>query len=309
MLYSTTASDFLYLRQNINTKNLNGSDSSLASLFLLQPKYDIELCVEDAVLFRRYHGKQNRLGWGFPIPLQTAGETYLRSAIAYILEQSAKENIMPQFCLCTQEQKNQIDACLSKYFSSYSAEWNTNRDDSDYLYLTQNLATLSGPNYQKKRNHVSRFNRIYGTDWEFKTFPEYDIADDIMFVADTWFTEKDGPENEALILEHESIRTALDNAELLNMRGGVVYIYGKPAAMTLASPVSDSVLDVHFEKAVAEHEPNGVFAIVNNQFAKTCTDYLYINREEDMGVEGLRKAKLSYKPTVVLDKFYGTVTK
>ena len=307
MQYSTTASDFMYLRENINTKKLNGSDSALASLFLLQPKYDIELCVENSVLFRKYHGAQNRTGWAFPIPLHSASESYLHSALAFILDQCEKENVTPQFCLCTQEQKNLIDACFTKHFSSCSVSWNTNRDDSDYLYLTQNLATLSGSNYQKKRNHISRFNRIYGDDWTFKTFPEHDIADDIMFVADTWFNEKDGPENEALILEHESIQIALENAQLLQIRGGVVYIHGKPAAMTLASPISDIVLDVHFEKAIAEHEPNGVFAIVNNQFAKTCTDFLYLNREEDMGVEGLRKAKLSYKPTTVLDKFYGKV--
>ena len=77
--------------------------------------------------------------------------------------------------------------------------------------------------------------------------------------------------------------------------------------MTLAAPVSDSLLDVIYEKAIEEYEKNGAYAVINQQFAKRCDRYLYLNREEDMGVEGLRKAKLSYKPSIILEKFYGAV--
>ena len=95
-------------------------------------------------------------------------------------------------------------------------------------------------------------------------------------------------------LEQESIELALENKELLGICGGVLYINGEPAAMTLASSISSDVLDVIYEKAYGEFE----------QFARHMDSFLYLNREEDMGVEGLRKAKLSYKPTMILDKFY-----
>ncbi|MBQ7157984.1 MAG: DUF2156 domain-containing protein [Treponema sp.] len=299
--------DFIMLKQNIDAKELYGSDSSLGNLFLLQPKYDIDLFCQHKILFRRYHGTENRTGWGFPIPLQSADSDYLKTALTIIFETAKHEKSAVRFCLCTQEQKNHLDSFLSAHFSGKKIAWKTNRDDSDYLYLQKNLADLPGAQYQKKRNHVSRFKRTYGDDWEFKSYPENDIADDILAVEETWFSEKSGEEKPELILERDSVQTALSHTEEFGFRGGVLYIHGKPAAMTLASPVSDCVLDVHFEKAVAEHEPNGVFAAINQQFAKRCGDFLYLNREEDMGVEGLRKAKLSYKPEIILDKYYGTL--
>ena len=75
--------------------------------------------------------------------------------------------------------------------------------------------------------------------------------------------------------------------------------------MTLASPVSPNVLDIHFEKALSGYATDGAYSVVNNLFAKESKNFMYLNREEDMGVEGLRKAKLSYKPDIILDKFYG----
>ena len=74
--------------------------------------------------------------------------------------------------------------------------------------------------------------------------------------------------------------------------------------MTLAAPISPNVLDVIYEKSFGDFEKNGAYAVINQQFARRCQNFLYLNREEDMGVEGLRKAKLSYKPTMILDKFY-----
>ena len=128
-----------------------------------------------------------------------------------------------------------------------------------------------------------------------------------MTVSHKWFSEKRGESDPILQLEQQSIELALANTELLQLRGGVLYINGEPAAMTLAAPISGDVVDVIYEKSFGEFEHNGAYAVINQQFAKRCQDFLYINREEDMGVEGLRKAKLSYKPTMILDKFYGSI--
>lgn len=309
MPFLLNTQDFEYLEENLNRKNLFGSDSALANLFLLQPKYNIRLFIKNDILFRYYNGSENRNGWGFPIPLKNAKEDYLRTALQIIFEDDKSGNRETKFCLFTQAQKNLADDCLKNYFSAkiQKVAWKTNRDDCDYIYLQKNLAELSGSSYQKKRNHVARFNRIHQGDWEFKMFPDHDIAHDIMKVEEIWFDEKNGSEQEALILEKESIRSALENHELLRIYGGCLYIDGKPAAMSIASAISNDVLDVHFEKAIAQYEPDGVFAMVNNLFAKKSPEFVYLNREEDMGVEGLRKAKLSYKPEILLDKFYGKV--
>ena len=297
--------DFEYLENNLDTSGQYGSDTCIANLFLLQEKYNTWLKIHNNVLFRYYYGDENRTGYGFPLPLKNAPADWLKSALEFIFEDARTQQRVPAFCLITREQKEQLDSCLSTFFKKH-VFWKTNQDDCDYVYLQKNLAELPGSNYQKKRNHVSRFNRIYGNDWEFKTFPENDISSDILAIAQKWYEEK-GEDNPVLKLELQSVELALQNVDPLRFTGGVLYVKGKPAAMTLASPISDSVLDVIYEKAVEEFEKDGVYAVLNQQFSKRCGSYLYLNREEDMGVPGLRKAKLSYKPTIVLEKFYGAV--
>jgi hypothetical protein len=84
-------------------------------------------------------------------------------------------------------------------------------------------------------------------------------------------------------------------------------VTGEPAAMAPAAPLSSDTLDVISEYSFEKNKKNGAYAVINQQFNRLLESYLYINREEDMGVEGLRKAKLSYKPTMIIDKFYGRI--
>ena len=301
--------DFEYLKNNLDTSNLFGSDSCIANLFLLQTKYNTELKIKNGILIRYYYGDENRTGYGFQIPIKSAEkpQNWLSKALNVLIDDAHSQNRPLSFCLLTQEQKNLLDECLAQDFPGLTVDWKTNRDDCDYVYLRENLAELPGSHYQKKRNHISRFNRTYGENWEFKTYPENDIVADILSVSHKWFAEKNEPDDLILQLEQESIELALANTELLQLRGGVLYINGKPAAMTLAAPISNDVLDVIYEKSIGEFEHDGAYAVINQQFTRRCQGFLYINREEDMGVEGLRKAKLSYKPTMILEKFYGIV--
>jgi len=302
--------DFEYLSCKLERSGLLGSDSSIANLFLLQEKYNTELKIQKSILFRYYYGDENRTGYGFPLPLKNASPDWLKNALEYIFEDAKTQKRQAAFCLLTSEQKKQINECLDRHFPGKTVNWKTNRDDCDYIYLRKNLSDLPGSQYQKKRNHISRFNRIYGQqgiNWEFKSYPENEIASDILAVSQKWYEEKDGGNDPILRLEHESIERALQNTDLLNLCGGVLYINGEPAAMTLASPISPDVLDVIYEKSFGDFEHNGAYAIINQQFAQHNPSFLYLNREEDMGVEGLRKAKLSYKPEMILDKFYGKI--
>lgn len=302
--------DFEYLRCNLETTNLFGSDTAIANLFLLQEKYNTELKIHKNILFRYYYGNENRTGYGFPLPMKNAPENWLKNALEFIFEDAQAQKRPAAFCLVTSTQKSLINDCLAAHFPGRHIDWKTNRNDCDYIYLRSNLADLPGSQYQKKRNHISRFNRIYGAcglGWEFKSYPENDIAADILAVSQKWYEEKEGESEEVLRLEHESIERALQNSELLNLHGGVLYINGQPAAMTLASPISPDVLDVIYEKSFGDFEHNGAYAVINQQFARLNPSFLYLNREEDMGVEGLRKAKLSYKPEMILEKFYGNI--
>lgn len=299
-------SDFEWLGQNIRAEKLLGSDSAPASIFLLQDKYGIELLVRDGFLFRRYNGTCSRNGFGFP--LAVSENSTLKDALSFLVEKCSAEKTPLRFCLCTRDQKNEIDSCLSENFPRIKISWNSGRNDSDYIYLAKNLAELPGQKFHKKKNHIARFMRLYENRWEFKTFPQNDIAGDIIYIEEKWLEERNssgGNSDHALVLEKQGIASAVEFHSALNIRGGVLYVDRKPAAMTLASPVSPQVLDIHFEKALSGYAADGAYSVVNNLFAKESKKFLYLNREEDMGVEGLRKAKLSYKPDIILDKFYG----
>lgn len=304
-------SDFTFLRSSLSTKGLMASDSALANIFLLEPKYHTEIAVKNDTLIRKYNGKDNRSGFAFPIPLKNAPDDYLKNAVSDLLKKHSDKTPL-RFCLCTMEQKNALDKCFAENFSSYKINWNSNRGDSDYIYLSEKLATLSGKTLHKKKNHVSKFLREYENRFSFKLYPDEDIASDILQIEEEWFNERSSDvekafDDKSLALEKESIKEALDNTKVFNITGGVIYIDEKPAAFCLASPASDTTLDIHFEKVLSEFAANGGYAAINNFFAKENLSYLYINREEDMGVEGLRHAKLSYKPEIILDKYFGEV--
>lgn len=304
-------SEFLFLKTNLNTKGLTASDSALANIYLLEPKYHTQISVKNNCLIRKYNGKDNRSGFAFPIPLKDAPDDYLKNAVSDLLKTHSDKTPL-RFCLCTMEQKNALDKCFAENFSAYKISWDSNRGDSDYIYLSEKLATLSGKTLHKKKNHVSKFLREYENRFTFKLFPDEDVAEDILKIEDEWFSERSNDvekafDEKSLDLEKESIKIALDNKDVFGFTGGVIYIDEKPAAFCLASPASDTTLDIHFEKVLADIAVNGGYAAINNLFAKENRSYLYINREEDMNVEGLRHAKLSYKPEIILDKYFGKV--
>lgn len=218
-----------------------------------------------------------------------------------------------EFCLCSQTQTQLIDEILQNHFPDLFISWQSDRSQSDYLYLKENLAQLQGQKYQKKKNHVLHFLKTYDNRWNFLHFDKSTVNDkikqQILLVEEKWFSERNGSEFPELITEKNIISNAVKNFEILNMSGGILFIDNKPVAMTLASPVSSSVLDIHFEKSLAEPAKNGAYAAINQFFAQKCTEYKYLNREEDLGIPGLRKAKLSYKPDIILDKFSGNLQK
>ena len=313
--------DFHFLKDCLLNSELEGSDSSLVNIFLLQKKYDTKTSIHKGFLFRYYTGSENRTGYGFPLKLcdqklpSSEKAFTLSDAISSIIKDAESNNRKVKFCLLTENQKNQIDAVIQNDFPQITLDWNTNRDDCDYIYEREKLAALQGKTYHKKKNHVSRFLRNHEGKWEFRSMNLCSISDDMIFVSQKWLEERfaaneageisiTSKEKEILILEHEMIKTALENKEDFALEGGVLYTNGKAVAMTLASQISETILDIHFEKCLAEAAAAGAYAAVNWCFANSCDSYDFLNREEDMGVEGLRKAKLSYHPQKLLEKFY-----
>lgn len=308
-----TIKDFLLLKEKIDTSDCFGSDTSIGNLFILQDRYKIQMQIKDTFLLREYDYSESIRGFSYPLIIGNKGESSLNVFLSEITKNFTKNQI--QLCLFTEQQKNELDRFLKENKLPYKIEWKNNPADSDYIYLQNNLSLLSGKKLQKKRNHISQFYRRF-ENISFRNFDRNNYSktlyEDFVAVAEAWNKEQSEVKEEALLdynAEVSSMKAALDNIMVFDFAGGILYVNEEPVAITLASKISDKVLDIHFEKCLSEAASFGGYAVINNLFIKQYDRFQYINREEDLGIEGLRKAKLSYKPAIILKKYYGVLTK
>ena len=175
------------------------------------------------------------------------------------------------------------------------------RDDFEYLYLTENLKNLSGKKFHSKRNHISAFSRAY--DWQYETLTIENLPE-VLKMADKWTEEMKKITEDSLSIEVENaaLKEYLPHMAELNLRGGCIRVNGEIIAFTFGSPINNFVFDVHVEKALPEFRT--AYSLINKEFIlNELSDFKYVNREDDMGLEGLRKAKLSYHPDILLKKY------
>ena len=202
-----------------------------------------------------------------------------------------------KFCLSplTEEMKLFLETNFPDQFT-----FTTSRNFYDYLYLTQDLIELKGKHYQSKRNHINKFKKMYA--YTYAPICCQDI-DDCLKTHEQWIEEQDcGGKKCTFEQETCAVKIALNNFEAIGMQGGLIRVDGKVVAFTLGQAINDMTFDVCIEKALSEYE--GVYAIINQQFLEhQVADFPFVNREEDLGIEGLRKAKLSYRPHRLLAKY------
>ena len=294
-----------------------GSDAGFANIYLLRKKYDTLLALQEGFLFRYYNGQGSRRGYAFPLGAEDS-----HHALDLIINDALQSGRPLEFCL-VDEPRAQI---LTEYFGTASPIllFEHNRGDSDYIYAAESLANLSGTSYRKKRNHISKFSRTYA-HYELREITRENITDALeiekKWLSNSMTGEPSKPTREceqdawaersedekSRLMEFCAIEEALQNFEELGFKGGLLYVEDKPVGMTLASEITPGVWDIHFEKVIDEYAINGGYAVINKMFAETLTEARLLNREEDVNIEGLRKAKLSYYPLIILDKCHATV--
>jgi len=180
----------------------------------------------------------------------------------------------------------------------YSIEHVRNLDD--YLYESNKLIKLSGRKLQSKRNHISQFERKY--TYTIRSLDSKELRDECLKMAQTtWLDTKDCATSE-INDELIAIKRAFDNWEELGLVGMLVCVDNHLTAFTVGQIIDENMAIVHFEKGDTSYM--GIYSVINQLF---CSQYLsdvkYVNRQEDAGVEGLRKAKLSYKPDLMVEKY------
>jgi predicted GNAT family acetyltransferase len=174
--------------------------------------------------------------------------------------------------------------------------FNAPRALCDYIYRTEELARLQGRKYQPKRNHLNNFISRY--DWHVEPLSCENIKDCIA-LNNKWLQQREVGETE--LAEQRTLARAFENFELLNLRGLVLYANGSPAAFSYGTPITHKTFCTHIEKY--DSEINGAAPMINRLMAQSLEEeFEFINREDDLGLEGLRFAKMSYHPTLLLEK-------
>ena len=173
------------------------------------------------------------------------------------------------------------------------------RDQFDYVYRSEDLIGLAGRKYHSKRNHISKFRRNHS----FTYAPlSKDHVKGCLELAEGWCQLRRCEEDMNLLDEWEAVREALKNFGALNIKGGVILIENKVQAFALGELLSRQTAVVHIEKANPEIPE--LYAVINQQFCeRSWGNVSYVNREQDLGEPGLRKAKLSYHPDHLVEKF------
>jgi hypothetical protein len=173
------------------------------------------------------------------------------------------------------------------------------RDNFDYLHEVRQLIELRGRLFHDKRNNLNQFRKKY----EYRFLPlTPDRIPDCLNLVHQWCREKDCDEDQSLFHEKSAVLEMLENFTALGARGGLIEVDGNLAALTLGEPLNRDTFVIHVEKGMGNIE--GIYQAVNREFLLRLEDqFLFVNREQDLGIEGLRRAKESYNPVRMIKKY------
>lgn len=292
------------VEEKICASGCHGADYGFANLFIWRKAYipKIAFCDERLLV-----GMPQWNVYAYP---KGGGE--VRNSIELLLEEA--HSLGNKLRL-----RGLTDKTLEEFLPLYGDRFEIveDRDNADYIYTVDKLCDLPGRHLSSKRNHIKHFER--NGAWEFHKISAdscgvfttcenggcgklSSIAEAKAFV-DEFYKEKNDPD---LVDEAGAIEEMFEHYEALGFLGGMLYQNGEPVAFTAGTKLDGEVFDTHFEKALPGVE--GAYTMVNREFARLVrAEYPEIaafNREEDMGLEGLRKAKLSYHPDILLMKYF-----
>lgn len=178
------------------------------------------------------------------------------------------------------------------------------RPNYDYVYEKESLIELKGRELHKKKNHLNYFVKNY--QFEYKKLTE-DMSDMVMDFIKAFNAKKEIPahEWELLMMEEKAMQDVFENLQEAGLLAGAIVIDGKIEAVSVGGILNEDTVSVHIEKANTDYR--GLYQMINREFCKRMPEHIkYVNREEDMGLPGLRKAKLSYKPVRLVEKYIVT---
>ncbi len=286
-----TIDDKEAINRYLKPTNNSNCDFSFTSVFCWKHQFQSRFTIVDDFLLLKYICEDGKPC--FMTPIGNGDWTHI---LQLMLNDAKENNFRFRIHAITPEMFEKMNQAMPNTFI-----YRENRDFFEYIYLASDLISLSGKKFQDKRNHINRFCKSH-PNFEYRTLTP-DLFPACIELFNQWKNEyrQNHPNDNDLHGEEESTRTSFEYFEALNMRGGSLWDNGKLLAYSYGSPLCKDMFVVHAEKAM--HDIPGVFQMMNQQFIKhEASEFSFINREEDMGIESLRKAKMSYNPVSFIER-------
>ena len=280
-------SDKAKIKSYVLAGDTDGSVYSFGSLLCWGDAYNIEIAEYNNFLIIRGTDDAGRY-YAYP-----SGCGDIKSVIELIIELCAEECTELRFVQLLSENKDTLNEMFPDKF-----DFSYNRAASEYVYSVKNMAELPGKKFHGKKGHVNAFFRNHEN---VSCNPiTTDNINECLTIAKAWLAVKD--DNKELDAEFSAIEKAVKYYNELEYDGAILYADGKAVAFTMGEKIKNNTFCTHFEKTLPEYRD--AYPVINNGFTKLMLlSYDYVNREEDTGSQGLRKAKLSYNPEFLLDKY------
>lgn len=275
------------------------SEFTFTNLFMWRKSYDMKYVILDDMLCIMPQHAGGPRSATFPIGFvrEDGTEADVAPAIETMLDYFIQRGEEPLLRLYD-------DRTVQKLIQTFPGKFIITEDRSyfDYVYNIEELTKLPGKRFHAKKNHVNRFKRSY--DFEYHQMTPAN-APECMELFDRWYDNKKD-EIPGIDEEREAVQELMNNWKHLDVVGGCLRVGGKMVAFSLGEPLCGKMVVIHLEHADTEFE--GSFAAMNQQFLEhEWQDYELVNREEDMGLPGMRKAKESYRPAFLVKKYVATL--
>lgn len=290
-----TLADGELLAKTLQGQEYENSELSFANLYMWRRGWKIEICEQDGVLYFTYRDPDSKCV-GHMSPVVPVGRP-VRPAV-----DAALADLKSRKCALDIMGVNESFITRLRQEDTAGLDIEEDRDLEEYVYLREDLVGLQGKKYHAKRNHINRFLAECGNAYGWEPLTP-DCLEQCLAISRQWFQGKEDIGNEE-VDESEllAVREAVAHMEALGLTGALLTIGGKPCGFTVGEHFRPDMALIHLEKA----DPSipGSYAFLNQQFAeRSFGDVTYLNREEDMGIPGLRRAKESYYPVKLVKKY------
>ncbi|SET58859.1 DUF2156 domain-containing protein [[Clostridium] polysaccharolyticum] len=281
-----------WIEQSFRESDLQGCEYVFTSVYIWRKIYRTKVARKNGMCFFQ-SGADGHYRYALP-----TGNGDLKEAIQLIMDEAKERGVKFVMRGVMEHQIPQLEEWFPGMFT-----FDLRRDESDYIYTVKKLSTLAGKKLHGKRNHIHRFQDT--DDWEYQPISQSNIADCVEMNRE-WVARYVEEGDDSLKEESEAVMEAFSHFQELGLEGGMLKRDGKVVAYTIAEPLNSNTYVIHIEKAF--YDVQGAYPMINQQFVlHNCQEYEYVNREEDAGDEGLRRAKLSYYPDILLDKYNVTL--